>query len=47
MLGKIQTTNQQDLFKTRLTDLINLAHPWVKLAEEFSWDKMELEYDNN
>ena len=44
MLGKIQTTNQQDLFKTRLTDLINLSHPLVKLAEEFSWDKLEQEF---
>ncbi len=44
MLGKIKTNNQQDLFKTRLTDLINLAHPVVKLAEELSWDKMELEF---
>ena len=44
MLGKIKTNNQQDLFKTRLTDLINLAHPLVKLAEEFSWDKLEQEF---
>ena len=44
MLGKIKTNHQQDLFKTRLTDLINLAHPLVKLAEEFSWDKLEQEF---
>jgi IS5 family transposase len=44
MLGKIKTNNQQNLFKTRLTDLINLAHPLVKLAAEFSWDKLEQEF---
>lgn len=44
MLGKIKPDNQQNLFKTRLTDLINLGHPLVKLADEISWDKMELEF---
>jgi IS5 family transposase len=44
MLGKINHTLQQDLFKTRLTDLINLSHPLVKLADELSWDKIELEF---
>lgn len=44
MLGKIKPDNQQNLFKTRLTDLINLSHPLVKLADEISWDKMELEF---
>ena len=46
MLGKIKSNDQQDLFKTRLMDLINLGHPLVKLANEFSWDKMELEFQN-
>lgn len=44
MLGKIKSDSQQNLFKTRLTDLINLGHPLVKLADEVSWDKMELEF---
>ena len=46
MLGKIKPDLQQNLFKTRLTDLINLSHPLVKLADEVSWDKMELEFQN-
>lgn len=46
MLGKIKSDLQQNLFKTRLTDLINLNHPLVKLAQEVSWDKMELEFEN-
>lgn len=46
MLGKIKADNQQNLFKTSLTDLINLGHPLVKLAAEISWDKMELEFQN-
>jgi IS5 family transposase len=46
MLGKIKPDSQQNLFKTRLTDLINLGHPLVKLAAEVSWDKMEMEFQN-
>ena len=44
MLGKIKLDFQQNLFKTRLTELINLGHPLVKLAQEISWDKMEVEF---
>jgi IS5 family transposase len=36
MLGKIKPDFQQNLFQTRLTDLINLEHPLVKLANELS-----------
>ena len=46
MLGKIKPNFQQNLFQTRLTDLINLGHPLVKLADEVAWDKMELEFQN-
>jgi transposase, IS5 family len=46
MLGKIKPNNQQNLFKTRLKDLINLSHLLVKLTDEVSWDKMELEFRN-
>ncbi len=46
MLGKIKPDLQQNLFKTRLIDLINLEHPLVKLADELSWDKMEFEFKN-
>ena len=46
MLGKIKPDLQQNLFKTRLTDLINPGHPLVKLADEIPWDKMELEFQN-
>ena len=46
MLGKIKPDSQQNLFKTRLTNLINLGHPLVKLAAEVSWDKMEMEFQN-
>ncbi len=34
MLGKMKSDFQQNLFQTRLTDLINLGHPLVKLAQE-------------
>jgi IS5 family transposase len=44
MLGKIKPDLQQNLFKTRLTELINMDHPLVKLAQEISWDKMEQEF---
>lgn len=46
MLGKIIPDFQQNLFQTRLTDLINLAHPLVKLAGELDWSKMESEFQN-
>ena len=46
MLGKIKPDSQQNLFKTRLTDLINLEQPLVKLADKVSWDKMEIEFRN-
>ncbi len=46
MLGKIKPDFQQNLFQTRLTDLINLGHPLVKLSQEVSWDKMEFEFQN-
>ena len=46
MLVKIKPDLQQNLFKTRLTDLINLGHPLVKLADEIAWAKMELEFQN-
>ena len=47
MLGKINPDLQQDLFKTRLTELINMEHPLVKLANEISWDKMEAEFEKH
>jgi IS5 family transposase len=46
MLGKIKSNFQQNLFQTRLTDLINLSHALVKLADEIAWGKMELEFEN-
>jgi IS5 family transposase len=46
MLGKIKPNYQQNLFQTRLTDLINLGHPLVKLAQELDWSKMEFEFQN-
>lgn len=45
MLGKITPDLQQNLFKTRLTELINMEHPLVKLAGEISWEKMESEFE--
>lgn len=47
MLGKINTDLQQNLFKTRLTDLINMGHPIVKLAKGLSWDKMGFEFQKS
>jgi IS5 family transposase len=41
MLGKLKPDFQQNLFQTRLTDLINLNHPLVKLSKEISWDNLE------
>jgi len=46
MLGKIKPDFQQNLFKTRLTELINPLHPLVKLAGEISWDKLESEFES-
>lgn len=45
MLGKIKQDLQQNLFKTRLTELINMEHGLVKLANEIDWDKMEQEFE--
>lgn len=45
MLGKIKPDLQQNLFKTRLTELINMEHALVKLADEISWEKMEAEFE--
>lgn len=44
MLGKIKPNLQQNLFQTRLTELINLEHPLVILSQEFNWSKMEFEF---
>ncbi|MDR2122706.1 MAG: hypothetical protein LBP34_06215 [Flavobacteriaceae bacterium] len=44
MLGKIRPELQQNLFKTRLREFINMGHPLVKLAQEISWDKIELKF---
>lgn len=46
MLGKIKPNYQQHLFQTRLTELINLEHPLVKLAQQIDWEKMEVELQN-
>ena len=46
MLGKIKPDFQQNLFKTRLTELLNLEHPLVKLSQEIAWDKMEIAFQN-
>ena len=45
MLGKIKPDLQQNLFKTRLTELINMDHALVKLSNEIDWDKMEQEFE--
>jgi IS5 family transposase len=46
MLGEIKSDFQQNLFKKRLKVLINLEQPLVKLADELSWDKMDIEFRN-
>jgi transposase, IS5 family len=43
MLGKLKPDFQQNLFQTRLSELVNLAHPLVKLSQEMDWAKIELE----
>ncbi|NAW50967.1 hypothetical protein GNY06_06130 [Elizabethkingia argentiflava] len=45
MLGKIQPDLQQNLFQTRLTELINMDHPLVKLADEIAWDNLDQEFE--
>lgn len=45
MLGKIKQDLQQNLFKTRLTELINMEHPLVLLANELDWDHLEQEFE--
>ena len=47
MLGKIKPNFQQNLFQTRLSELINLGHPLVILAQELDWSKMEFEKRKN
>jgi IS5 family transposase len=44
MSGKISPELQQNLFKTRLREFINMGHPLVRLAQEISWDKIELKF---
>ena len=46
MLGKIKPNQQQNASQIRLTDLINLAHPLVKLAYELDWNKIELGFEH-
>ena len=46
MLGKIKPDFQQNLFKTRLIELLNLEHPLVKLSQEIAWDKMAIAFQN-
>jgi IS5 family transposase len=46
MLGKIKPDFQQNLFKTRLTDFINLSHPLVLLANEMNWVALEEKFKN-
>jgi transposase, IS5 family len=46
MLGKLKPNFQQNLFQTRLTELINLKHALVKLALELDWSKMEFEFQD-
>lgn len=45
MLGKTKQDLQQNLFKTRLTELINMEHPLVQLAHELDWDHLEQEFE--
>lgn len=45
MLGKMKPDLQQNLFKTRLTELINMEHPLVKLGNEIDWEKIEQEFE--
>ena len=44
MLGKIKPDFQQNLFQTRLLELINMRHPLVILTQEIDWQKMEFEF---
>ncbi len=46
MLGKLKPNSERDPFQTRLTGLINIAHPLVKLAQELDWAKMESSFQH-
>ena len=46
MLGKIKPDFQQNLFKTRLIELLNLEHPLVKSSQEIAQDKMAIAFQN-
>ena len=46
MLGKIKPNQQQNASQIGLTELINLAHPLLKLAYELDWNKMESAFEN-
>lgn len=41
MLGKLKHDLQQNLFKTRLSDFINLNHELVHLSKLINWNKIE------
>ena len=43
MIGKLQQ-NQPELFRTRLSDLINLNHELALLANKIDWQYFEKEF---
>ena len=42
MLGKIKPNFQQNLFQTKLKDLVNFEPSFEKLAQALDWSKIEL-----
>jgi len=39
------TDNHPDLFRSQLSQIINLSHPLCRLADEINWDRLEGEID--
>jgi len=39
------TDNHPDLFRSQLSQIINLSHPLCRLADKINWDRLEGEID--
>jgi len=46
MVGKLPDTNQRELFRPMLTDMINKEHPLVLLANAIDWQYFEKEFSS-
>lgn len=44
-LKKIEKNPNEDLFRSRLENIIDMRHPLVKLAEKVDWDKLSKHFE--